>query len=112
MYVNIQLLKYPRPDRVNGFDLIDSKNWDLLVKSMKVVTQHANKNIGVLSLVPKLRHSLQHMARVGRSMSLKEGNRDLVQKCSNLISLYQTEWQTYAMRSQVQFDDKRKQEPH
>ena len=44
-------------------------------------------------------------------MGLKEGNKDLVKKCNNFISLYQTEWPIYATRSRLQFDEKRKKEP-
>ena len=51
-------------------DMIDPKNWDLLIQSVKSLTGYDEAEIEVPSLFVKLGYSLQHLARVARSVVL------------------------------------------
>ena len=52
-------------------DIINPKNWDLLVQSVKALTCYDEAEIAVQSLFVKLGYALQHLARVPRSVGLK-----------------------------------------
>ena len=92
-------------------DLIDPKNWDLLVQSVKLLTGYDEAQIKIPSLFLKLGYSLQHLSRVARSSGLKNDDDGLVKKCKSFLDLYETEWAIYTTRIRIQFDNNRSKAP-
>ena len=78
--------------------MIDPKNWDLLIQSVKSLTGYDEAEIEVPSLFVKLGYSLQHLARVAQSVVLTTEDDSFVKKCNNLLKLYDSEWNSYTTR--------------
>ena len=92
-------------------DLIDPKNWDLLVQSVMSLTGYDEAQIKIPSLFLKLGYPLQHLSRVARSSDLKNDDDCLVKKCKSFLDLYEAEWAIYTTSIHIQFDNNRSKAP-
>jgi integrase len=75
-------------------DLIKSKNWDILIQSVKTVSGYDEEthSYSIPSLALKIGHSLQKCAKYLRVEGIKESNGEKIEEADRFLTLYDTEW--------------------
>lgn len=75
-------------------DVLLSKNWDLLIQSVRSISGFDDESHAYSSpsLALKIGHSLQKCARYMRSEGIKEGDKVKIEEADKFLTLFETEW--------------------
>ena len=82
---------------ISAVELIDPSQWENIISCMKKLVKHGGcEDVGVPTLLLRLRRSLPDLTSAKRILGIKSKNKGMVEDARDFLELHEDEWNVYA----------------